>query len=151
MAVTWGVFPGREILQPTVVDPVSFKVWKDEAFALWREQWGKLYPEGSTSRELLTRISETYYLINLVDNDYPVETCLWDLLNAMFAQRELDNMSDFIQQDSDVHLDDAERLKLVRRTDSVDASYTHYTMEDIVEAAHREEVHDEIGTVDGAH
>ena len=31
VAVTWGVFPGREVLQPTVVDPVSFKVWKDEA------------------------------------------------------------------------------------------------------------------------
>jgi hypothetical protein len=29
-AVTWGVFPGREVLQPTVVDPVSFRVWKDE-------------------------------------------------------------------------------------------------------------------------
>ncbi len=47
IAVTWGVFPGREIIQPTVVDPESFLVWKDEAFALWREQWGKLYPEGS--------------------------------------------------------------------------------------------------------
>ena len=27
-AVTWGVFPGKEILQPTVVDPISFGVWK---------------------------------------------------------------------------------------------------------------------------
>ncbi len=27
-AVTWGVFPGKEIVQPTVVDPMSFKVWK---------------------------------------------------------------------------------------------------------------------------
>ncbi len=34
-AVTWGVFPGREVIQPTVVDPVSFRSWKDEAFALW--------------------------------------------------------------------------------------------------------------------
>ena len=34
-AVTWGVFPGREVLQPTVVDPISFRVWKDEAFRLW--------------------------------------------------------------------------------------------------------------------
>jgi methylenetetrahydrofolate reductase (NADPH) len=30
--VTWGVFPGREIIQPTVVDAASFSVWKDEAF-----------------------------------------------------------------------------------------------------------------------
>merc|ERR1719487_2902738 len=34
-AVTWGVFPGREIQQPTVVDAASFRAWKDEAFALW--------------------------------------------------------------------------------------------------------------------
>jgi methylenetetrahydrofolate reductase (NADPH) len=27
-AVTWGVFPGREIVQPTVVDPTSFPAWK---------------------------------------------------------------------------------------------------------------------------
>lgn len=26
--VTWGIFPGKEIVQPTVVDPVSFIVWK---------------------------------------------------------------------------------------------------------------------------
>ena len=33
--MTWGVFPGREVLQPTVVDPISFRVWKDEAFRQW--------------------------------------------------------------------------------------------------------------------
>ncbi len=27
-AVTWGVFPAREVVQPTVVDPQSFLVWK---------------------------------------------------------------------------------------------------------------------------
>ena len=27
-AVTWGVFPAKEIIQPTVVDPQSFAVWK---------------------------------------------------------------------------------------------------------------------------
>lgn len=27
-AVTWGVFPGSEILQPTVVDPIAFQSWK---------------------------------------------------------------------------------------------------------------------------
>lgn len=31
-AVTWGVFWGREIIQPTVVDHTSFMIWKDEAF-----------------------------------------------------------------------------------------------------------------------
>ena len=28
IAVTWGVFPGKEIMQPTVVDPISFNFWK---------------------------------------------------------------------------------------------------------------------------
>lgn len=28
IAVTWGVFPGKEIVQPTVVDPISFNIWK---------------------------------------------------------------------------------------------------------------------------
>lgn len=28
IAVTWGVFPGKEIIQPTVVDPVAFTYWK---------------------------------------------------------------------------------------------------------------------------
>eukprot|EP00274_Cyanoptyche_gloeocystis_P002473 CAMPEP_0196654086 /NCGR_PEP_ID=MMETSP1086-20130531/3764_1 /TAXON_ID=77921 /ORGANISM="Cyanoptyche gloeocystis , Strain SAG4.97" /LENGTH=53 /DNA_ID=CAMNT_0041985637 /DNA_START=9 /DNA_END=167 /DNA_ORIENTATION=+ len=31
-AVTWGVFPAKEVLQPTVVDARSFLAWKDEAF-----------------------------------------------------------------------------------------------------------------------
>lgn len=26
--MTWGIFPGREIIQPTVVDPISFMFWK---------------------------------------------------------------------------------------------------------------------------
>ena len=26
--MTWGVFPGREIQQPTVVDPIAFESWK---------------------------------------------------------------------------------------------------------------------------
>jgi len=41
-AVTWGVFPGKEIIQPTIIDEVSFKVWKDESFVLW-EEWQYLY------------------------------------------------------------------------------------------------------------
>ena len=27
-AVTWGIFPGKEVIQPTVVDPLSFINWK---------------------------------------------------------------------------------------------------------------------------
>ncbi|RXN12636.1 methylenetetrahydrofolate reductase [Labeo rohita] len=76
-AVTWGIFPGREIIQPTVVDPVSFMYWKDEAFALWIEQWAKLYEEESPSRMIIQYIHDNYYLVNLVDNDFPLDSCLW--------------------------------------------------------------------------
>lgn len=39
-AVTWGIFPGREIVQPTVVDPVSFMYWKVKSARL-REEPGR--------------------------------------------------------------------------------------------------------------
>merc|ERR1719160_972434 len=68
-AVTWGVFPGREVIQPTVVDEKSFMAWKDEAFALW-DEWSSIYDEGSTSQQLIEGIVETYYLVNIVDNDF---------------------------------------------------------------------------------
>tara|TARA_Y100001960_G_scaffold33863_1_gene30449 strand:- start:57 stop:1112 length:1056 start_codon:yes stop_codon:yes gene_type:complete len=44
-AVTWGVFPGQEILQPTIVDARSFLIWKDEAFGLWINDWASIYNE----------------------------------------------------------------------------------------------------------
>lgn len=69
-AVTWGVFPAKEIIQPTVVDPTSFLVWKDEAFEIWSRGWARLYPEGDPSRNLLEEIQGSYFLVSLVDNDY---------------------------------------------------------------------------------
>ncbi|OEL32931.1 Methylenetetrahydrofolate reductase 1 [Dichanthelium oligosanthes] len=69
-AVTWGVFPGKEIIQPTVVDSASFMVWKDEAFEIWTRGWACLFPEGDSSRELLEKVQKSYYLVSLVDNDY---------------------------------------------------------------------------------
>jgi len=68
-AVTWGVFPNKEIIQPTVVDPDSYGVWKDEAFALWNV-WGHLYEDKTHSRKLIETVVETYFLVNVVDNDY---------------------------------------------------------------------------------
>jgi len=68
-AVTWGVFPGKEIIQPTVVDPESFPIWKDEAFEQWKD-WGNLYEEDSRSRHIIDNIYDSYFLVNLVDNDF---------------------------------------------------------------------------------
>ncbi|XP_060578071.1 methylenetetrahydrofolate reductase (NADPH)-like [Ruditapes philippinarum] len=93
IAVTWGVFPGKEIIQPTVVDPIAFTVWKDEAFALWVKNWGNLYPEGSRSRAIIRNIHDNYYLVNLVDHEFPKESCLWEIVERMLelAGREADN------------------------------------------------------------
>ncbi|KNA12569.1 hypothetical protein SOVF_124730 [Spinacia oleracea] len=69
-AVTWGVLPAKEVIQPTVVDPASFMIWKDEAFEIWSRSWAKLYPEGDSSKTLLEQVQNNYYLVSLVDNDY---------------------------------------------------------------------------------
>lgn len=68
-----------------MVDPESFLVWKDEAFGLWTEQWAKLYPEGSKSRHILESIASNYYLVNLVDNDFPKDTVLWEVLDKLLS------------------------------------------------------------------
>lgn len=88
-AVTWGVFHGCEIKQPTIVDPISFQAWSEEAFGLWKESWGKLYEPESESRKIIDKISQTYYLVNMVDNDFPLGNCLWNVLDDMFARRRL--------------------------------------------------------------
>ncbi|XP_002737338.1 methylenetetrahydrofolate reductase (NADPH) [Saccoglossus kowalevskii] len=87
IAVTWGVFPGREIVQPTVVDPISFWYWKDEAFGIWKEHWGNLYADDSESRQIIDSIHDNYYLVNLVDNNFPEENILWEVIDKMLERK----------------------------------------------------------------
>lgn len=68
-AVTWGIFPNREIVQPTIVETVSFLAWKDEAFRLG-EDWAKCYPANSGTRRLIQRVMSECWLVNVVDNDF---------------------------------------------------------------------------------
>jgi len=68
-AVTWGVFPGKEIIQPTIVEAVSFMAWKDEAFELGY-QWSQIYDATSTARALISDMMDTYFLVNVVHNDF---------------------------------------------------------------------------------
>jgi methylenetetrahydrofolate reductase (NADPH) len=70
VAVTWGVFPNQEVIQPTIVDPVSFLAWKDEAFDVWTKVWAELYPENSPSRAVLAGIHKSHYLVTVLDNDF---------------------------------------------------------------------------------
>lgn len=69
-AVTWGVFPGKEIVQPTVVDSESFMVWKEEAFNLWLSKWATIYEDQSESKQLIQHVHDEYFLVNIVDNDF---------------------------------------------------------------------------------
>jgi len=40
ITVTWGVFPQKQVIQPTVVDYRSFLIWKKDAFNHWTSIWG---------------------------------------------------------------------------------------------------------------
>jgi len=86
VAVTWGVFPGKQIIQPTVVDPVSFHAWKDEAFSLWPFKWGHIYDKESQSREIIDNIYNTYFLVNVVDNDF-INGNMFDIFEKMFGEK----------------------------------------------------------------
>ena len=47
------ILPGKEILQPNILDTPSFMAWKDEAFDLWTSEWGNLYEPDSASFKIL--------------------------------------------------------------------------------------------------
>lgn len=68
-AVTWGVFPGKEIVQPTIVERISFMAWKDEAFELGK-LWANVYPVDSTSRKVIGGLFDNWFLVNVVRNDF---------------------------------------------------------------------------------
>lgn len=68
-AVTWGIFPGNEVHQPTIVEKVSFLAWKDEVFRILHE-WSGIFEAGSNARALVQSIVDDYALVNIVDNDF---------------------------------------------------------------------------------
>lgn len=78
-AITWGVFPLKEVLQPTIIDIESFRAWNEEAFTLWLE-WAKCYKKSSKSFELLHSIYTDYYLVSLIHHDFVDEYGLWEAL-----------------------------------------------------------------------
>jgi methylenetetrahydrofolate reductase (NADPH) len=64
--VTWGVFPGQSIQEPTIVDSDKFLAWRAKAFALWR-----LLPETSAAAKAhVQEITDSWYLVSIVDNDF---------------------------------------------------------------------------------
>ncbi|KIH88403.1 methylenetetrahydrofolate reductase (NADPH) [Sporothrix brasiliensis 5110] len=80
-AVTWGVFPGKEIVTPTIVEEVSFRAWSEEAFGIWKE-WAALYPKGSPTDILLEKTRNDYWLVNIIHHNYIEKDSLWNLVSA---------------------------------------------------------------------
>ncbi|CAE6373933.1 unnamed protein product [Rhizoctonia solani] len=96
-AVTWGVFPGQEIAQPTIIDRDSFLAWKasiytwtmreiaieymeqDDAFMIWHD-FGLCYSPDSPTRKLLENVTKTRWLVSIVHHDYKDPNALWDFL-----------------------------------------------------------------------
>ncbi|RKF72775.1 Methylenetetrahydrofolate reductase 2 [Golovinomyces cichoracearum] len=88
-AVTWGVFPGKEIVTPTIIEEISFRAWAEEAFKIWAE-WGKAYTGSSptspdfqkaqASHQLINRLREEVWLVNIIHHGLIEKDGLWDLL-----------------------------------------------------------------------
>lgn len=78
-AVTWGVFPGKEIVTPTIIEEVSFKAWNEEAFGIFGE-WAKVYDKDTESAKLLESIRADVWLVNIIHHEYMEPNVLWDLL-----------------------------------------------------------------------
>ncbi|HIA10980.1 MAG TPA: methylenetetrahydrofolate reductase [Flavobacteriales bacterium] len=81
LAVTWGVFPKTEIIQPTIVDYESFLIWKEDAFNLWLTEWANIYHKKTASYKLIQEIHDNYYLVFFVDNEY-IDGDIFDLFNT---------------------------------------------------------------------
>ncbi|KAJ6172318.1 Methylenetetrahydrofolate reductase 1 [Penicillium chermesinum] len=65
-ALTWGIFAGREIIQPTITETISFLAWKDEAYRLG-EDWSKCHDAASPTRQLLQDFVNDRYLVKDLD------------------------------------------------------------------------------------
>lgn len=78
-AVTWGVFPGKEIITPTIIEEVSFRAWAEEAFGIWGE-WAQVYGKGSESSKFLEKMKNGLWLVNIIHHEYVEKDALWDLL-----------------------------------------------------------------------
>ncbi|KAJ2547304.1 methylenetetrahydrofolate reductase 1 [Coemansia sp. RSA 1933] len=80
-ALTWGVFPGRAVEQPTQIDKINFLAWRAEAFQTWRE-WAAMFAPDSEEARFLERTADGCWLVNVVDNDFKSadDAAIWKLL-----------------------------------------------------------------------
>lgn len=80
-AVTWGVFKGKEIIQPTIVDHEAFMIWKQEALNVFTRTWAQIYKPHKTEKgedkagspesvEFLEKLTKNLFVMNIVENDF---------------------------------------------------------------------------------
>jgi len=92
-ALTWGVFPNNEILQPTIFDPSTFLVWKNEAFQLWTSIWASIYDDESASNALIHSMHDSYFLVAIVDNDFLSAASIWTVFREIIGEGEMETGS----------------------------------------------------------
>lgn len=72
-AVTWGVFRGKEIITPTIIEEVSFRAWGDEAYRIW-DEWRRIYPRNSPTERFLEKTKNDVWLVCVVGQDFGAGT-----------------------------------------------------------------------------
>jgi methylenetetrahydrofolate reductase (NADPH) len=120
-AVTWGIFPNREIVQPTIVETVSFLAWKDEAFRLG-EDWSRCYPADSGSRQLIEEVMNQCWLVNIVNNDFhqchPIfkvfEGLAAEDFDKVFTGQKLNKNDGLANGDTNGHVTESEKCQLTQ-------------------------------------
>ncbi|KAL1885665.1 methylenetetrahydrofolate reductase (NAD(P)H) met13 [Paecilomyces lecythidis] len=81
-AVTWGIFASKEVIQPTIVETISFLAWKDEAYRLG-DDWAKCHQPSSPSRKLIQNIMDNWYIVNIVNNDFHKTHDIFDIFKGL--------------------------------------------------------------------
>ncbi|KAJ2705251.1 methylenetetrahydrofolate reductase 1 [Coemansia sp. IMI 203386] len=77
-ALTWGVFPGRAVVQPTLIDKMNFLAWRTEAFQTWRE-WANMFARDSSEARFLCGTADECWLVNVVDNEFKNPDAIWEM------------------------------------------------------------------------
>lgn len=80
-AVTWGVFRGKEIVTPTIIEEHSFRAWGEEAYVMW-EEWRRVFARGSEEEKLLQGCKRNSVLVNVVGQQFVGRNGakLWEIL-----------------------------------------------------------------------
>jgi len=86
-AVTWGVFRGKEIVTPTIIEEVSFRAWGEEAYGIW-DEWRRVFARGSEEEEFLKRVKSEVWLVNVVGQKFLGKDGmrLWEILSGVGSQ-----------------------------------------------------------------